>query len=115
MLAIATTDSWVLGITLRVYDGGSIEGTETFTHDSTKANVQECMEDFVIWADAAGRAWSTGGSILTWTWLRDTTTAGAKIELAGVIGRIEITAVSGQATTRLGIGVAAAATTITAS
>ena len=74
------------------------------------------MESFVTWADDAARPWSTGGSIVTWTWLRDTTTAGGTIKLIqGELGRIEITAVTGQATARLGLGVDGPSATLTAS
>ena len=64
MLSVETTDNWsTAGVDVTV--GAA---TETYSH-SGHGSAYHLAEDFVAWANDAGRAWS-GTALFTWTWTK---------------------------------------------
>ena len=76
MLSLRTTDNWAFSVLVTV--GGD---AETFSNTATDTSAYEAMEAWILWLNAAGRAWS-GAITFAWTWARETTTGGAELTLS---------------------------------
>lgn len=80
MLSVETTDIW----TSAAVDVTVGAATESYAH-AGHGSAYHLAEDFVAWANDAGRAWS-GTALFTWTWIKaDNRGAKLAFEVSGVL------------------------------